>query len=80
MKLPATLVSVVLAAAGCGDAKKPVPADARLADAATGPEAGGCETFCIQEATDGGATCMTGCADAGAGGIPVCPAGCEPIG
>jgi hypothetical protein len=78
VKLPRALVSVVLAAC---TAKKPAPADAKLADAVTeGPEAGGCETYCIESPIDGGVACMTGCADAGAGGIAVCPAGCEPIG
>ena len=79
VKLPATLISVVLATtAGC-TSKKPAP-DAKVADAANGPEAGGCETYCIESPIDGGVACMTGCADAGAGGVPVCPAGCEPIG
>ena len=72
MRLPATLVCVVIAASGCE--KKPVPADARLADATA--DASGCELFCIPSPIDGGVQCVTGCADAGG----VCPPGCEPIG
>ena len=74
IRIPATLVCVVIAATGC-DGKKPAPADAKVADA-TGMEAGGCETYCIPSPIDGGVACVAGCADAG----PVCPAGCEPIG
>lgn len=74
MRIPATLVCVVIAASGC-DSKKPVPvADAKLADA-TGNDSNSCELFCIPSPVDGGVACMTGCADAGA-----CPAGCEPVG
>ena len=45
IRIPATLVCVVIAATGC-DGKKPAPADAKVADA-TGMEAGGCATYCI---------------------------------
>jgi len=67
MRFPATLVCVVIATTGC-DTKKPVPSDARLADA------NGCAVYCIPSPIDGGVACMTGCADANG----VCPPGCEP--